>query len=136
MTRSGYWLLVTALLVFGFLTGFSIGAPFFLLGLTLAVLGPLRHHDRVIWPAVAAIGGLSLGYILFAPLTCTASSTAGGVSNVVCSSILGGPYSGTGEYAPLLEPALRAGAVVAVVAAMAAWAVLSLARPTRPTAAP
>ena len=132
MTRSAYWLLVTVLLVFGFLTGFSIGAPFFLLGLTLAVLGPLRQHARVIWPAVAAIVGLSLGYILFAPLTCSASAAVGGVSSVVCSSLLGGPYSGTGDYAPPLDPALRAGAVLAVVAAMTVWAILSIERPARP----
>ena len=125
MSRSAYWSLVTVLLVFGFITGFSIGAPFFLLGLTLAVLGPVRRYRRVVIPAVAGVIGLSAGYVLFAPLTCSATSPVGGASTVVCSSILGGPYSGPGDYAPSLEPALRAGAVFAVMAAMGAWAALS-----------
>jgi hypothetical protein len=136
VNRSAYWALVTCLLVFGFITGFSIGAPFFLLGLTLAVLGPLRHHRRVIGPAVAAVIALSVGYVLFAPLTCSATSTASGESSVVCSSILGGPYSGTGEYNPPLEPALRAGAVFAVVAAMATWIALSSELRSRPSPTP
>lgn len=125
MSRSAYWTLTTLLIVFGFITGFSIGAPFFILGLVLAVLGPVRHYRRVFWPAVSAVVAATVGYVLFAPLSCTASGVVGGALTTVCSSILGGPSTGGDGFNPSLEPGLRAAAVYAVVAAMAAWIGLS-----------
>src|SRR5205814_2045421 len=49
--KAAYWILVGSLLGFGMLAIFSIGAPFFLLGLTLAVVAPWRHRRGVLWPA-------------------------------------------------------------------------------------
>jgi hypothetical protein len=136
VSRSAYWTLVTILIVFGFLGVFSIGAPFLLLGLLLAVLGPVRHYRRVLWPAVAGLVGATVAYALVAPLSCTATSTTNGESSTVCSSILGGTYAGTGIYNPSLEPALRVAAVAAVVAAMLTWIVLSSELRTRKPSAP
>jgi hypothetical protein len=54
-----WWLAVGALLVFGFLAQLTIGAPFFLLGVVLAVVGALRRATRSF--AVSALpAGLAL----------------------------------------------------------------------------
>ncbi|HVA87903.1 MAG TPA: hypothetical protein VNF73_16475 [Candidatus Saccharimonadales bacterium] len=132
MSGARYWVGVALLAAFGFVTGFSIGAPFLLLAIVLAVVGPFRGHARIFWPAVASVVGLTIGYVLFAPLVCTATEAVGAASAVVCSSILGGPYSGAGTYNPPLEPALRAAVVSAMLAAGATFAVLTLRRRSRP----
>ena len=111
-----YWALVVFLIGFGFLGLLSVGLPFLLLGITLAILWPRRHETGVIAAGVAAIVGFTLGYILVAPLGCT---TSGGgtnaVSHTVCSNILGINYSGTGIYNPSLLPGVIVGLVMAVL---------------------
>lgn len=74
--RVSHWVLVAVLVIFGFLTGFSIGMPFLLLGIVLAVLAPCRHRRSVFWPPVLAVPALVAGYLLVAPLGCTATTTS------------------------------------------------------------
>lgn len=60
----GWWLLVSALLCFGFLAQFTIGAPFFLAGLALGGLGLVRPATRsVSLTALPAGAALPLLYV-------------------------------------------------------------------------
>ena len=109
----GYWIVSLLLVVFGFITGFSIGAPFLLIGLAMLVLGPVRHRTLVFWPPFVGVLVGIVGIVLLVPLTCTASGGVGGVSSTVCTSILGPAWSGSGLYNPPPEAfavAFRGGA--------------------------
>ncbi len=119
-----YWALVVFLIGFGFLGILSIGMPFLLLGIWLAIVSQ-RRHETVLAVGVAAIVGFTFGYILVAPLGCTGTavthvastdlnSASQGVSHTVCTNILGINYSGVGLYNPSLAPGLLAGIAVAV----------------------
>ena len=117
MNAATYWTLSGVLVVFGFLTGFSIGMPFLLIGVTLLALGPARHNKVVFWPVLIAVIGFIVGFILVTPLSCTTSSSVRVVngnqssqpSTTQCTNILGIDYSGTGLYNPSQQPALLAG---------------------------
>lgn len=50
---AGYWALVTLLCVVGFVGMFSIGMPFLLLGLVLAIGAPLAHATGSLLGAMA-----------------------------------------------------------------------------------
>lgn len=114
-----YWTLVVFLIGFGFLGILSIGLPFLLLGLALAILAQRRHEAGVIAGGIAAVVGFTLGFILVAPLGCTTSaSSAQPVARTVCTSILGIDYSGAGGYSPSLLLGVIAGLVVAVTSAI------------------
>ncbi len=114
--RVAYWTFVALLIGFGFLAAMSIGAPFLLFGLALAVLYPLRHRAAAFWPPLAGLGAFVVGYVLVAPLGCT--STARAVvpgrqvppSHTTCTTLLGHlvglHYEGTGAYTPSPLPAL------------------------------
>jgi hypothetical protein len=111
-----YWTLVVVLIAFGTLGLLSIGLPFLLLGLMLAIVSQRRHETGVVAAGVAAIVGFMVGYILVAPVTCTTSANpVDPVEHTVCSNILGIDYSGTGVYNPSLFPGLIAGLVVALL---------------------
>jgi hypothetical protein len=119
-----YWALAVFLIGFGFLGILSIGLPFLLLGITLAILARRRHETGVIAAGVAAIVGFTLGYILLAPLSCTTAGSAplGAGSHTACGNILGINYSSAGGYNPSLLPAVIAGLVLAVLFAnVAHW---------------
>ena len=136
MGRSLYWVLVALLSAFGVLGILSIGAPFLLLGLTLAVLYPYRNQPRVFWAWLLGVVGFIGGYLLIAPLGCTttAMSRAGtgppsqsertAEGRVVCSSVLGLPYSGQAPYEPPVWPAYLAAFGVAFAIAGATRLVL------------
>jgi hypothetical protein len=116
-----YWAIAIALIVFGFLAIFSIGAPFLLLGLMLAVLSPWRGRRGVLPTGMAVVLGFVVGYILVAPLSCSGTSvpTAGSPMSegiVTCNNLLGIRYEGRGNYSPSLLPALVAGITLAAVA--------------------
>jgi hypothetical protein len=119
--RVSYWSLVVCLLGFGFLAQFSIGVPFFLLGLVLAVLFPFRHRVGVVAAGVASVIGFTAGYLLVAPLGCTSTDIArlNGVHSVIgrttCNSLLGWNYSGRGVYNPSLLPSLLTAMVAATI---------------------
>jgi hypothetical protein len=116
-----YWTLVVVLIGFGYLGLFSIGFPFLLLGITLAIVSQRRHETGVVAAGVGAIVGFTVGYILIAPLGCTTSANSvDPIEHTVCTNILGIDYSGTGVYNPSLIPGLLAGLVVAVLFARGA----------------
>ena len=121
---ASYWALVAALCLFGIVGMFSIGMPFLILGITLAVVAPWRTQPAVLWPAVAAVVAFVAGFILVTPLGCsTSASSASSVSTdlpdqtTTCTNVLGIDYSGQGLYNPSLLPALLAGLALSVLAA-------------------
>lgn len=116
-----YWVVSLALILFGFLGGFSIGRPFLLLGLTMLLLGPLRHHPRGYWPPMSAVIGFIVGYAAVAPFSCMASQSIGDISRTVCTSLIGVRYEGTGIYNPSLVPGAVAGLLLAAATASAVW---------------
>lgn len=118
-----YWVLALALTVFGFLTGFSIGPPFLLIGVTLLALGPFRSRARLFWPVLAGIVAFIVVVVLLVPLTCVATSYPADTSQTVCSSILGPTWSGNGlhnapseAFTTPLQLGVAAGLVVAAAA--------------------
>ena len=118
----GYWVAAVGLVIFGFVTMFSIGRPFFLIGVALLVLGPLRSHRAAFWPPLAAVIAWNVGYLAVAPWSCTATQTVGaapggtGESFTRCTSLTGIDYSGPGVYNPPLEPANQAALASASIA--------------------
>jgi hypothetical protein len=138
MKAWAYWAGVSALILFGWLAIFSIGAPFFLLGVMLAALFPWRERRGVLATGMAVVFGLVVGYVLVAPLSCTTTSiaVAGDAlseSRTTCRNLLGIRYEGTGSYNPSLLPALVAGITLAVVAGLTTvWAYRR--HPAHPTA--
>ncbi len=119
-----YWIASLALVVFGFLTGFSIGQPFLLVGLTMLVLGPLRGRPLVFWPPLLGVIAYNVVYWAIAPLTCTAASDLGGSASTVCTSLIGLRYGGEGVVNPSLLPAMAAGLLAGVLTALLVFAVL------------
>jgi len=114
-------ILVWVLVVFGFITGFSIGIPFLLLGLLLAALSPFRANLKVFWPTILAYVAFIGALILASPVRCSQTvSDLNSIGRTTCTSLVGIDYSGAGNYNPSHLPALItaviAGAVVAVAA--------------------
>jgi len=125
-----YWLVALLLTAFGFVTGFSIGAPFLLVGLAMLILGPLRGWPRLFWPPLVGVIAFVVVAVLVVPLSCVASD-AGGISHTVCASIAGPTWSGTGLYNPPPEAfdlAFREGLAAALAAAIGVLTWLSLRR--------
>jgi hypothetical protein len=100
---------------------FSIGAPFLLTGLAMLVCFPWRRRPDILWPALAGVWGLSLGYMLVAPLSCTSTITAtptptGSVSPTMTTPTCNGlpfDYSGGPSYNAPFLPALLFGLAMA-----------------------
>ena len=117
-----YWGLVLLLVGFGFITGFSIGIPFLLVGVTLVVLSPFRSRPQVFWSGLALVVGFLAGYVLVAPLSCTITAvvdpTTGAetVSPEICRSLVGIEYTGSPQ-----RPGLITGGLLALVGATVAW---------------
>jgi hypothetical protein len=126
-----YWTLVAMLLAFGMLAIFSIGAPFLLLGLTLAVVAPWRHRPTMLWPAVAAWIGFVLGLLLALPWSCSSTirpvlvgaPQQPGAARGSCSTALGLFHYGTASPSPV--PALITALALAVLAAATAHRILA-----------
>ncbi|MDP2350020.1 MAG: hypothetical protein Q8M74_02565 [Chloroflexota bacterium] len=123
-----YWIFSLTVLIVGFLTGFSIGALILPIGVALILLGPVRHRQRLFWPVLMGLIGFELGYLLFVPLTCTATAAIpGGAGETVCTSILGPEYRASGVGAPPTDLARLVGVIAAAGAAVATLAGLTLA---------
>jgi len=121
MKARAYWAIVVALILFGWLAIFSIGAPFLLLGVMLAVLFPWRTRRGTLTTGMAAVLGLVVGYVFVVPLACTSTavSVVGEVQSKVtttCSNLLSIRYEGSETYNPSLLPALLTGITLAAVA--------------------
>jgi hypothetical protein len=124
-----YWVAAVVLVVFGFITGFSIGPPFLLLGLAMLVLGPLRRWPRLFWPSLVGFFAFLVGVIAVIPITCTATEAIGETSRTVCTSLLGPTWSGSGLYNPPPEAfqlALAVGLAAGVATAIATLAWLTV----------
>jgi hypothetical protein len=116
------------LVVFGFLTGFSIGAPFFILGIGLLILHPFRSRRRMYWSLLVGLVAFLAGTALVMPMRCTASGVVGGSSETVCTSLIGMTWSASGVYNPPPEArnlAIGVGLVGGAVAAITTWTVLT-----------
>jgi hypothetical protein len=133
----GYWIASLGLIAFGFLGALSIGRPFFLVGLAMLVLGPVRRRPALFWPPLLAVIAYNVGYWAVAPLYCTATEAVGGPSSTTCSSVLGINYSGSGTYNPSGDPANMAGLLLAAVVFVGVLvAIISKRRSERDVSAP
>ena len=117
-----YAALAVGLVLFGIVGLFSIGAPFLLTGLAMLACFEWRRRPDILWPALAGVWGLTLGYILVAPLSCTSTSIAStsGVPvrmETTCNGLLL-DYSGGPSYNAPLLPALLFGLAMAAVSAV------------------
>ena len=63
--RSIYWLIVGALIGFGWLGAWSIGLPFLLVGVILLFYGMLRVGPHGFWAALVAFGALPAAILLY-----------------------------------------------------------------------
>jgi hypothetical protein len=119
-----YWLVCAALLGFGYLAGFSIGLPFFYLGVALLILSPLRRWNGVFWPLLLAVIAFEVGYNAVAPFYCSATQAIGGLTTTVCTSLIGIRYEGGASFDPPRTMALGAGVTSAILTAFATWLVV------------
>jgi hypothetical protein len=123
---SAYAALAVGLVLFGIVGLFSIGAPILLTGLVMLVCFPWRRRPDILWPALAGVWSLTLGYILVSPLSCTGTATAtatpAGTATVrmattTCNGLLL-DYSGGPSYNAPLLPALLFGLAMAALSAV------------------
>jgi hypothetical protein len=128
---TAYWVPVILLVAFGALAIFSIGAPFLLNGLALAVLWPARSKPNVFWAALAGVNAFIVGYVLVAPLGCTGRELLGGGGHTTCFNLVGIDYSGEIPYTPALWPALIAGLAAAAIVAAVTWRLVTRGRVRR-----
>jgi hypothetical protein len=124
-----YWILAVALIVFGFITGFSIGQPFLLVGLVMLGLGPVRNRPLVFWPPLLGVIAFNVVYVAIAPFSCTAGlllDVSGGGTPIatVCTSLIGLRYGGEGIVNPSLVPAIVVGLVAGVLVGLVTFAVM------------
>jgi hypothetical protein len=125
-----YTVLAVGLVLLGVAGLLSIGMPFLLTGLVMLFLLPWRRRREILWPSLASVWGLTLGYVLVAPLGCTNQVAhtgtllrLGGLATT-CDGLLI-HYSGGRSYNPPLLPALLVGLVFAVAAGLAVRALLT-----------
>jgi len=126
-TSLRYWLIVSVLIAFGFLTIFSVGLFFWFIAIALVLMSPFRSRPRVFRPGMALFVGFLVGYVLIAPWGCRQSFTSDSttdeetLSPVVCASPIGIEYSGPEPFEPSRTPALIAGAVSALIGSVVTW---------------
>ena len=121
-----------ALILFGIAGLFSIGAPFLLTGIVMLACFPWRRRREVLWPAISGVWGLTLGYVLLAPIGCSTGVTSEGLrmgfvstaATTTCNGVFF-DYSGGASYNPPLLPALLVGLLVGAVAMVGVRALLS-----------
>jgi hypothetical protein len=86
----GYWIASVTLIAFGIAGSMTIGRPFFIVGLAMVVLGPLRHRPLLFWPPMLAVIAYDVTFWAISPLYCSATSLPGGSSgSTTCSSLIG-----------------------------------------------
>jgi hypothetical protein len=92
----------------------------------LAVL-PWRDRRGVLAAAIVAPWAFTVGYVLFAPLGCSAAGTGPpdlAEARTTCTNVIGIDYSGGDVYRAPLMPAVAAGLGLAAIALMALRAAL------------
>jgi hypothetical protein len=127
-----YVALAVGLVLFGFAGLLSIGAPFLLTGIVMLFCFPWRRRRKILWPAIAGVWSLTLGYVLLAPIGCSTRGTAedltmGFVSTAATTTCNGVffDYAGGASYNPPLLPALLVGVLLGAVAVISVRALLS-----------
>jgi hypothetical protein len=125
---AAYWVLVLLLISLGIVAIFSIGLPFFVLGLVLAALWPVRHKRAVFYPTVLGLAAFFVVGFLLIPLGCrTAAVEAGSEPGpVVCDSALGIEYAGRLPYRAPQWPAFLGGLVGGALVAVATNRLINL----------
>jgi hypothetical protein len=90
-----YWMTSLALIVFGLVAGFSIGLPFFLVGVAMLLLGRIQHRALIFWPPMLGFVAFNLAYWLTVPFYCSGSSFP---PRATCASLSGisWPYDSSG----------------------------------------
>jgi hypothetical protein len=124
-----YWIVAVALIVFGFITGFSIGQPFLVVGLVMLGLGPVRTRPLAFWPPMLGVIAFNVAYVAIAPFSCTSGflldSNGGGTATAtVCTSLIGLRYGGEGVVNPSLLPAIVVALVTGVAVGVLTFVVL------------
>lgn len=121
MASLAYIAIALALIAFGYLSLFSVGAPFLLTGVAMLIVLPWRRRPHVLVPALVAPWAFALGYVLVAPLGCTATAAPndGFVGVTRCDGVFF-DYVGGASYSPPLAPALLTGFLVAGLVVFAA----------------
>jgi hypothetical protein len=135
-----YWIVAAVLVVFGFITGFTIGQPFLVVGLVMLGLGPVRNRPLVFWPPLLGVIAYNVVYMAIAPFSCTSgflldSNGVGTATATVCTSLIGLRYGGEGVVNPSLLPAVVVGLVAGVLVGLLTFAVLRSRRGTVPSTA-
>lgn len=102
-----YWIASVALIGFGLVAGFSIGQPFFLIGLAMLVLGAFRRHPLVFWPPMLAVIAYNITYWIVTLLALWCETR--------CSSLPGLSVQDDGNALPLRSVVFVALAVAAIV---------------------
>ncbi|MDQ3986066.1 MAG: hypothetical protein M3280_06165 [Actinomycetota bacterium] len=139
-----YWAFTFVLIAVGIVGIFSIGIPFLLLGITLAILFPARDRPAFYWAGVMGVAAFIAGFILLAPLGCTSSvapvtvsvenprsdgavplETPTPVVATECANPIGIDYKGSVGYNPSFAPALLGGVALGVLVGVASHAVIS-----------
>lgn len=136
MRAAAYLAVAIALVGFGALGIFSIGAPFLLTGVLMLGFFGRRSHAEVIVPALLWPWVFTFVYVLVGPLGCTSTSIEAPGEAITgmfttCTNVLGIDYSGPGAYSPPLWPAVLAAGAVATGASLAVRSQLR-----RPASAP
>lgn len=112
-----------ALVVFGYLGLFSIGAPFLLTGVGMLAITPWRRDRDVLIPTLIGPWIATATYVLFGPLGCTTSgttpTTGQAFATTSCENVLGLDYRGGAGYRPPSEIVMLAGLTVGLVASIA-----------------
>jgi hypothetical protein len=86
----GYWVASVALIASGLAGSMTIGRSFFIVGLAMLVLGPLRRRPLLFWPPMAAVLSYDVIFWAISPLYCSATSLPGASpGSATCSSLLG-----------------------------------------------
>jgi hypothetical protein len=135
MRTAVYLAVAIALVGFGVLGIFSIGAPFLLTGVLMLAFFGRRSRAEMIVPALLWPWVFTFVYVLVGPLGCTTTSVATtgeavGPSFTRCSNVLGIDYSGIEPYSPPLWPALLIAVVLATAIAFAVRRVLTQGTPS------
>jgi hypothetical protein len=126
-----YWAASIALIVFGSLAGFSIGQPFFLVGLAMFLLGAFRHRPLVFWPPLLAVIAYDVVYWALAPFGCSITIDAAGADQASCTSLAGLRYVGDGDGFPSLTPAVTAALLGALLTYVLSFGAIWVSRRSR-----